>query len=347
MAGLIVFLVISPGLWASLGERGDDDSSFGDRLHCWGSIAARWFLTDQPADGSETEMAQRARTVCHNVPTFGSLLYRAEDVLELLSPFTLPPDTSLPHSVLEQVERDQSRCLDGRIGGFGQLLQYFLARTAVPLRIVHLSPSWIRSIFARRHHIFHAVAITQRVNRHRILGNVPSRAVLNTFKRSVGMVLAHGRQPRGNLRRRVPAPDAIPIEDIVDWLFATRHLKNAADVKASKDDFARVFSRDPAVRAQLRQDATHINPEVLRKARVRLDCMSMLLTRALMDHLDFSSVSMYLFVDGSPQWRGWELYATTLDVLHGDFTRRMLLPIVSLARSLLDRVGIPVPGCGK
>ena len=56
--------------------------------------------------------------------------------------------------------------------------------------------------------------------------------------------------------------------------------------------------------------------------------------------MDMSALHAYIFTDGSPQWRGWELFATTLDVVHGHFHQRWLLPVVSLPRTMLDRIGI-------
>ena len=47
-------------------------------------------------------------------------------------------------------------------------------------------------------------------------------------------------------------------------------------------------------------------------------------------------INLFLFCDGSPQWRGLELYAATLDFFHELVFKRFLLPAVYLSRGQLD-----------
>ena len=53
----------------------------------------------------------------------------------------------------------------------------------------------------------------------------------------------------------------------------------------------------------------------------------------------FGDMDIYLFCDGSPQWRGAELFAASMDILFNDAVKRILLPLLSLPRDHLDRVG--------
>ena len=64
----------------------------------------------------------------------------------------------------------------------------------------------------------------------------------------------------------------------------------------------------------------------------------MLLTRQLFDGSMQQAVdgNIFLFCDGSPQWRGWELYASTLDLVKGDVLYRIMLPSIFLRRGQLS-----------
>ena len=138
----------------------------------------------------------------------------------------------------------------------------------------------------------------------------------------------------------VLAHNAAPAEIILDWLFATRHLKNPADGEAAKADWARVFAPTAEGRSELVHHSTYVAKETLRLARVRLDCVNNLLMRAMFAATCVDQLALFLFCDGSPQWRGNELWASTLDILfaNGDL-KRLLLPMVSLARFCLGLAG--------
>ena len=52
---------------------------------------------------------------------------------------------------------------------------------------------------------------------------------------------------------------------------------------------------------------------------------------------------VYIFVDGSPQWKGVELYAASFDIFmyrDGQWTRqRRLLPVIRIGMHMLSREG--------
>lgn len=52
-----------------------------------------------------------------------------------------------------------------------------------------------------------------------------------------------------------------------------------------------------------------------------------------------SSLHFYVHIDGSPQWRGLELLATSDDIHEGVSFARRLLPAVPLEREQLDTIG--------
>ena len=93
------------------------------------------------------------------------------------------------------------------------------------------------------------------------------------------------------------------------------------------------------MRVQLAQQATHVHHETLRRARVRADMVACLIVRALWTMVNIDTFSFYCFVDGSPQWRGHEMFAASIDIIGEGFFERLLLPLVSLARCCLGASG--------
>ena len=76
---------------------------------------------------------------------------------------------------------------------------------------------------------------------------------------------------------------------------------------------------------------------------MRCDCASMRLWRKVVRHLKAtvpaSSLHFYIYIDSSPEWRGLEVLATSIDIFDGQTYTRRLLPVVSLERCQLDLVG--------
>ena len=145
--------------------------------------------------------------------------------------------------------------------------------------------------------------------------------------------------------RRANYPDTTPVEIIVDWLRATRKLSDCQEGASAKADWVRVFSRDETERAGLLQASTSVRKETLRHGSVRLDCVCMLIWRRLFSQVNLDNLCLYVYCDASPQRRGQELFATSMDVVDRDseFTRRLLLPIICLGRSCLGVTGLINP----
>ena len=78
--------------------------------------------------------------------------------------------------------------------------------------------------------------------------------------------------------------------------------------------------------------------EILRQARCRIDAMAMQGFRAYWkDLVDNDRVdAVNLWIDGSPQWRGVEMFAGSLEVWVGDEVQRWLIPCVCLEAGQLD-----------
>ena len=93
----------------------------------------------------------------------------------------------------------------------------------------------------------------------------------------------------------------------------------------------------------LSDDAAMVGYATLRKARVRLDGVAMMLWRRLISQtlnvIGDANCTLCLFADGSPQWRGLELFAASYDFDDGSSLVRRLLPLTSLERTQLNTLG--------
>lgn len=144
-----------------------------------------------------------------------------------------------------------------------------------------------------------------------------------------------------------PAPEAMPTLDrapaewIVDWLDATSFIRDTREHVRAAQAFARVVRKRGAEPTVVEAPSR----ETLRLARVRLDVVAMLLHRRLFAQCTNGpklwGVAIYLYCDASPQWRGTELFAASIDFVDiaETYCRRRLLPVVSLDRGLYDALG--------
>ena len=62
---------------------------------------------------------------------------------------------------------------------------------------------------------------------------------------------------------------------------------------------------------------------VLVEARTRLDIVCMLGARAIFSKERFVDVDVYLYTDASPQWRGTELQASSMDIVRRQHRRKV------------------------
>jgi hypothetical protein len=78
----------------------------------------------------------------------------------------------------------------------------------------------------------------------------------------------------------------------------------------------------------------------LRKARIKADAVAMALWRKSFAAMVLACTSIHIFIDSSPQWKGFEFLATSFDCYHqGQYFARRLFPAVSLSRCLFTALG--------
>ena len=177
----------------------------------------------------------------------------------------------------------------------------------------------------------HAVAVTQRINRHRLIGDTPSNRVLKAFRLSSlegGVALAT--MP---IQLATPHVQAVAVDVVLDWLGATRFLMQLHQAPQATKAYARLFARGGrGTASELLSELPCVSRERLRSARVRLDCVAMMVWRAFFATLPVELTHIYIWADASPQWRGLEIYAASFDVITKGLLFRRMLPLVSLKR---------------
>lgn len=188
---------------------------------------------------------------------------------------------------------------------------------------------------------FYCRAVSERMRRSKLLTSHPGKKTFKLFKSlAVGLVRAPAAPPAKRLKELA---SMIPADLVIDWVRASLYIKNIKKADEACDAFARILARSGLqTRAELMCGLQRVNREVLRRARVRVDCCDMLLWREFFRTLDLSTLDIFIFVDGSPQYRGLEMFATTLDLfISGSipFHVRLLLPVIALRRDFLDQTG--------
>ena len=85
-----------------------------------------------------------------------------------------------------------------------------------------------------------------------------------------------------------------------------------------------------------------IHHDMLLKARTQMDLDCMMIWRQYFLIFDFETTFFYLSIDAGPQWRGKELFASSIDVLHfGEpfLFQRRLMPQIQIARHMYGLLG--------
>lgn len=130
--------------------------------------------------------------------------------------------------------------------------------------------------------------------------------------------------------------DAFPVDMLVEWIDATSDLHDMRDAAKSKKKWAKILARGGHQSAEeLCNRTKDVSYPVLQRSRTQLDATAMVLFRFYWDSIAGSQADVFVYTDGSPQWRGSELFATSMDVItRGPDDARVydhfLLPVVQL-----------------
>jgi len=130
--------------------------------------------------------------------------------------------------------------------------------------------------------------------------------------------------------------DRVPVNVLFDWMRATALLKQLKQSDEAAQAWSKVLSRNRVQARQLYDDARKVGCECLRKARTRLDMVHCLLWREFFQRITWANTMFNVFVDGSPQWRGTEMIASTIDITSSGWHRRVRLVAVTISRRCMD-----------
>ena len=209
---------------------------------------------------------------------------------------------------------------------------------------VRISPTLAFRIFQESWPGFHVVPLWPRCRpSHSLLEISPSLNQIRDFIQC---------QPHDVLP---PAPAMPPdqresqqldsFRSVIAWLKASQDLKQLRKARDSKRAWAEVFAAGDAELLHLLDKTTpNVQYDTLRRGRVRLDMTTCLLFR---DRWKAAVASrkvhaIYMFTDASPQWRGKEMVATTLELHVWPFQEEpfvMLLPLIHIGSDMLSSTG--------
>ena len=123
---------------------------------------------------------------------------------------------------------------------------------------------------------------------------------------------------------------------ILRWLRASVYVRNQQLAHDACIAFGEVLTGSKQDGDALFEACERVDREAIRRARVRLDFVACILLRRFFATMNLRETWLHIFADGSPQWRGTEVFACSLDLSTSGYRERMLLPLVTLQRTRLD-----------
>ena len=133
--------------------------------------------------------------------------------------------------------------------------------------------------------------------------------------------------------------------NILLWIKASRGMKQFRNTGCQKKAWAEVFAQGDAMEAQRLSSAVRdVRYEQLRRGRIRLDLAACLLFRQQWRHAVATKQipTLCFFTDASPQWRGREMVATSLELHVAPYQsepRSLLMPLLHIGCDLLGAAG--------
>lgn len=191
------------------------------------------------------------------------------------------------------------------------------------------------------HHL-HCVALTGKVIRKRLLDDADASKKRLKFMRKelqatstpppVGVV---EKRWKGG-KRGVKDPRILLL-----WLDFSQGLKQQRHAGLSFKRFAALLTASGVANAEeISAKVAKAGGSLLVKSRVALDCTANIFHRQWRASIcDEAGVSIHIFCDASPQWRGIELFATSVDCIIGGQLFRRLAPLVSLSKTQMGHQG--------
>ena len=345
---LRIFLVVAAaeGLWSDLStEIGAQQGS--GAFFVGAVLACSWAVVPPSAqnlDDVHVRIRARARTLSRTRVCRGFVEYPIYQALKLLRPICID-ETRIPPSLGDMADELAMVAGDEQHFAFGEVVARWQERAPGRLLRISLAHAFAAMVISGGAPILHCVPIGARICRSNLLDpHSPSKSQLERCIQSFGAPCDAAQSP-------IPvAPHSLQdnMHDpklVIELLEGSLLLKDIRKMSSATNIFARIISRRTSLPlAQLlSSDAAVVGYETLRKARVRLDSSAMMLWRRLISQtlntIGDENCNLYLFADGSPQWRGLELFAASYDFDDGSSLVRRLLPLTSLERTQLNTLG--------
>lgn len=335
-AELLIWLISSrDGRWArecskdALGLGIFDDMD-GFQVHALAHAHAALLGPEGIAGEQCAVMARYARLRIRHERPAGYVVYQVDRVVAAADPidieeasFASPADFWLQF---------RNHVAEGGKTFFEYAQQMWRCRGSPTIPVLYrVCPDLCRSLCSGIWTVAHIVAFAGKVNRSQLLNAFPSPTTLQRFRKHIAQKDDTAAENDVALVGR-NSWNSMPAVLLLKWVKATAYIKKLQDAKKAALAFADVlFDVEHTDLLQAMPSDRVVNLEVLRKARVRTDIVAMLVFRLAFPQWQ-ESASFYLWTDSSPQWRGREFCATTVDTLHEGKLKRRLMPGLNLRK---------------
>lgn len=353
---IFVLVASVAGLWQSLvpaaSTSGDLPAPPEGQAFVLGAVLAHaWSFAsiDDPAM-DPTHQAMRRESLRGNRASkhFGFIDYPVISTAEFREPPSIPWPASLACLVglaamqaWSREPRGGERCS----AAFGDVLDRWGRQCGSVPTFVTLGPGIARYILRGVCSCLHIVPITLRVARKRLLiSQEPGRRRLKAFMATARNTTSSNPAPKSPAKA-VPKWAAVMQDPslVLAWLDITQYVKAIRKVGALAIPFSKLFARCSTLSEdELEGKLQVVGYPTLRLARMRLDCVAMLVWRRWWSQTLSAAgakANVYIFCDASPTWRGVELWASSFDVFDGEGFMRRLFPCVALNTQLVDAKG--------
>ena len=347
---LCILLCLSNGLWsqirlpASLAELTPltADCIVGVSLTRWKFVSRASCDAACPSWLLDAEYHRSRYARVHH----GFLLYEIKHLAKLAQEIPIPKDSSCKELIALirgalAYEYDYVNSCWLPCTPLGDIVSSWQEPIEYTLRAVSkaFSPQYIVSVMSQSYMPLHLCNVGSRMKRNRLINpRDPSKTVLQSLIASSSSVVASA-----SAMFRQGHPEAMNASLIIDWLASSSYIEQQRNIWAAAKTFYSVLAKHKGIPLQqLIGTLKPPNGEVLRFARVKLDCVQSLMFRDIFKSMP-DNMDIFLYIDSSPQVRGNELFACSFEIFNRQdgswwFLRRYM-PLLALGRDYLGAPG--------
>ena len=345
---LCMAIATAAGAWQTADPPEDYSEPFALDPALVGAFALRWRLLGAAeaavavsGHAPGTWLLGRLKQSVRRSTLLGYMLYEVTDFVKLANPIAVStPAVCNPFALRDRAADQPTTSTEyPTLGDFVEKCQRRGASTIAFAMAAWLAASVFRSVSREGLSLFvHGFPITTRMRWGLALpGPQPTRRDVAAFKREQADVAGQLVVRRQSRKKALKGwPNQLPAQLVLDWLRTSAFISDVKETQEAATAFAKLFARSSEETAeQMVARLQTVGVTVLRESRVRADCVAMRFYHVWFSRCSscLAELDLFLYCDGSPQWRGRELYAATVDIIIGQMLHcRTLLPIVFLAR---------------